>query len=218
MPDMYVAMEAFEIQRNDFAAPEASGRIGGVQSGFPLWSCVWTLSRMPQDNSDEWRAWVSGMRGQTRRFIGRPISRPLPKAYMESGLPGGFDGEASGWSENINADGDSELTLTGLPVGLVLGQGDYIDFRWTATEDAVSGLPWRAIVRVVEGATANGGGSATVIVEPPVPAAVPVDAEAHLDEPGCIMALVLDQTSVGPVDRLYAIREGQIAGIQDIRA
>lgn len=218
MPDMYVAQQSFELQRIDYAAPEASGRIGGIQAGFPLWSATYTLGDMPSDNSDEWRAWLSGMRGATRRFIARDIARPLPKAYMGSGLPGGFDGEASGWSESINADGDSELTLTGLPVGLVLGQGDYIDFRWTATEDAVSGLPWRALVRVVEGDTANGSGAATVIVEPPVPSAVPEDAEAHLDEPGCIMALILDQTSLNPIDRLYSIRGGQITGIQDIRA
>lgn len=217
MPDMYVAMEHFEIQRVDYSAPEASGRIGGVQAGFPLWSGIWTLGAMPVDNSDEWRAFISGLRGQTRRFIGRPISRPLPKAYMDDGLPGVFTGAASSWSESINSDGDSELTLNGLPASFVLSQGDYIDFRYAATEDSVSGLDWRALVRVVEGATANGSGTVTVTVEPPVPSAVPSDAVAHVDEPGCIMALVLDQTSVGPVDRLYSIREGQITGIQDIR-
>lgn len=218
MPDMYVAQQSFELQRIDYAAPEASGRIGGVQAGFPLWSAIYTLGDMPADNSDEWRAWLSGMRGQTRRFIARDIARPLPKAYLDTGLPGVFDGTVATWSETINADGDSELTLTGLPAGLVLGQGDYIDFRWAATEDSVAGLPWRALVRVVTGATASGGGSATVIVEPPVPSAVPDDAEAHLDEPGCIMALILDQTSLNAIDRLYSIRGGQITAIQDIRA
>lgn len=218
MPDMYVAQQSFELQRIDYAAPEASGRIGGVQAGFPLWAATYTLGDMPADNSDEWRAWLSGMRGATRRFIARDIARPLPKAYMDNGLPGAFDGTVATWSESINADGDSELTLTGLPAGLVLGQGDYIDFRWDATEDAVSGIPWRALVRVVEGGTASGGGSVTVIVEPPVPSAVPDTAVAHLDEPGCIMALILDQTSLNPIDRLYSIRGGQISAIQDIRA
>lgn len=218
MPDMYVALQSFELQRVDYTAPEASGRIGGVQAGFPLWSAVWTLGAMPQDNSDEWRAWLSGMRGATRRFIGRDIARPLPKAYMDTGFPGGFTGAASDWSETINADGDSELTLNGLPVGLVLGQGDYIDFRWTATETAIAGLPWRALVRVVTGDTADGSGNATVIVEPPVPTAVPDTAVAHLDEPGCIMTLITDQTNVEAIDRLYSIRGGQITAVQDLRA
>lgn len=218
MPTMYVSAQEFELQRVDYMAPEASGRLGGVQAGFPLWSAVYTLTRMPTDNSDEWRAWLSGMRGQTRRMIAFPLDRPLPKAYMESGLPGGFGGDASSWSESINADGDSELTLNGLPSGFVLGQGDYIDFRWTATEDVIAGLPWRALVRVVEGATASGGGAATVVVEPPVPSAVPGSAVAHVDNPGCVMTLVTDETNLGAVDRLYSINGGQITAVQDLRA
>lgn len=220
MPDMYVALQSFELQRVDYGAPEASGRIGGVQAGFPLWSASYTLGRMPDDNSDEWRAWLSGIRGATRRFIGRDIARQLPKAYLDSGLPVGFSGAAVDWTETINADGDSELDLElgASGAGLVLSPGDYIDFRWAATETSISGLPWRALVRVVEGGTADGAGDVTVVVEPPVPSAVPDTAVAHLDEPGCIMALILDQTSLEPVDRLYSVLGGTIAAIQDIRA
>ena len=143
MPQMYVAMQSFELERVDYMAPESGGRVNGVQAGFPLWRMVNTLSRMPLAYSDEWRAWLTGMRGATRRFIGRDIARQLPRAYVETGsLPGGFDGEASDWSETINSDDDAELTLNGLPVGFVLSQGDYIDFRYTATEDAIAGLAW----------------------------------------------------------------------------
>lgn len=220
MPDEYVALQSFELQRIDYQAPEASGRIGGVQAGFPLWSAAYTLGRMPADNSDEWRAWLSGMRGATRRFIGRDIARQLPKSCLEDGLPAGFDGAASDWTETINADGDSELALElgASAAGLVLSQGDYVDFRWSATETSISGLPWRALVRVVEGGTADGSGNVTVVVEPPVPSAVPDTAVAHLDEPGCIMVMILDQTSLEPIDRLYSILGGTIAAVQDIRA
>lgn len=218
MPDMYVAFQEFEPQRVDYGSPEASGRLNGVQAGFPLWLGVWTLGRMPIANSDEWRAWLSNLRGATRRFVGRDIARGLPRQYMDTGLPGGFDGTCSGWSETINADGDAELTLEGLPAGFVLSQGDYIDFRYPATEDSVAGLPWRALTRVVQGGTADGSGDVMVIVDPPVPSAVPSDAVAHLDEPGCTMALVLDDTSLQPVDRLYSISGGQIKALQDIRA
>lgn len=220
MPDMYVALQSFEPQRIDYGAPEASGRVAGVQAGFPLWYAVWTLGRMPEANSDEWRAWHLSMRGATRRFIGRDIARPLPKQYLTSGLPVGFDGEADDWSETINADDDSELTLnlgvTG--AGVVLSVGDYIGFKWTATETSVAGLEWRAVVRVVEGGTADGSGDVTVVVEPPVPSCVPDTATAHLNQPGCIFALVLDNSSLEAIDRLYSIGGGQITAIQDLRA
>lgn len=218
MPQMYVALQQFEPLRVDYGAPEASGRVGGVQAGFPLWQATYTLGRMPDDNSDEWRAWFIGMRGATRRFIGRDIARQLPKAYLDTGLPGGFDGEAATWSETINADGDAELTLTGLPASFVLSVGDYIDFRYSATEEAIEDLPWRALVRVVEGGTADGSGEVTVIVEPPVPTAVPESATAHVSETGCIMALILDQSNFDAVDRLYSILGGQITAVQDLRA
>lgn len=221
MPQDYVALQQFELQRVDYGAPEASGRIGGVQAGFPLWSGVWTLGRMPEDDSDDWRAFLTGLRGATRRFIGHDLSRLYPKLYPDGfGAFGAFTGAASSWSESINSDDDSRLTLNlgAAAAGLVLSKGDYVDFRYSATETAISGLAWRALVRVVSGATANGSGSLTVTVEPPVPDAVPGSAVAHLDNPGCTMALVLDQSSLDAVDRLYSVRGGTITGIQDIRA
>lgn len=219
MPTMYVGLQSFELLRVDYGAPEASGRVGGVQAGFPLWQANWSFSRMPLAYSDQWRAWLSNMRGATRRFIGQDIARSLPREYRESGvMPSSFDGECSDWSETINADGDSELTLEGLPTGLILSQGDYIDFRYLATEEAIEDLPWRALVRVVEGGTADGSGDVTVTVEPPIPSAVPDSATAHIKDTGCIMALILDQTSLEPVDRLYALLGGTVTAVQDIRA
>jgi hypothetical protein len=221
MPDMYVGLQQLELQRVDYNAPEASGRIGGVQAGFPLWLGVWTLGRMPADYSDQWRAWLAGMRGATRRFIGRDLSREYPKLYPAGfGDFGAFTGAAADWSSVIDADGDCQLTLElGVAAaGLVLSQGDGIDFRYNATEAAVAGKPWRALVRVVAAATADGSGDLTVTVEPPVPAAVPDTAVAHLDQPGCTMALVIDQTGFDSIDRLYSIRGGTITGVQDIRS
>lgn len=221
MPTMYVAQQQFEPQRVDYMSPEASGRVNGVQAGFPLWGGVWTLGRMPEDNSDEWRAFIRGMRGATRRFIGRDLTRQYPKEYPDGfGAFGAFTGAASSWSQSINSDGDCRLTLHlgAAAAGLVLSQGDGIDFRYSATETAVSGLAWRALVAVTAPGTANGSGDVTVTVEPPIPDAVPGSAVAHLDQPGVTMALIVDQTSFGPVDRLYSIQGGQITGVQDIRS
>lgn len=221
MPTLYVAQQQFQLQRVDFVSPEAGGRLNSVQAGFPLWSANYSLSRMPEDYSDTWESFVDGLRGATRRFIAFDLKRLYPKLYPDGfGAFGAFTGAASSWSQSINSDGDCLLTLHlgSAAAGLVLSKRDNIDFRYSATETAVSGLAWRALVRVVSGATANGSGDVTVTVEPPIPAAVPGSAVAHLDNPGCIMALVTDQTNLGAIDRLYSIDGGSIVGVQDIRS
>jgi hypothetical protein len=221
MPTMYVAQQQFGIQRVDAGAPEASGRIGGVQVGAPMWSAVYTLGRMPEDYSDIWESWFDGQRGTTRRFIARDLKRQYPKLYPDGfGAFGAFTGTAADWSSSINSDGDCELTLNlgAAAAGLILSKRDGIDFRYDATETSIAGLPWRAFVRVTVGATADGSGDITVIVEPPVPSAVPDAAVAHIDQPGVTMALDLQNSNLGPIDRLYSINGGQIVGVQDIRS
>jgi hypothetical protein len=224
-PTSGAAQQQFELQRVDYGSPEAGGRVAGVQAGVPLWQLVWTLGNVGVTRSDAWRAFMSQIRGATRRFLGRDLGRPYPKAHLAgfAGMTraggGSFDGSASSWSETITADGDSQVTLNGLPAStLTLSQGDYIDFRYNATETAVAGLPWHVPVRVVTGGTSNGSGVLTVTCEPPIPSAVPNTAVAHLDNPKCVMALVSDQSKLNGIDRSLGIRGGQIVGIQDIRA
>lgn len=147
MPTMYVAAQTFFQQRVDYTAAEASGRVGGVQAGFPLWAAVYSLTRMPEDNSDEWEAFIDDLRGASRCFIGRDLKRQFPKLYPDGfGAFGAFSGAASSWSQTINSDGDGRLTLHlgSAAAGLVLSKRDGIDFRYTATDPGVSGLPWRA--------------------------------------------------------------------------
>lgn len=224
MPTMYVVSQQFEQQRVDYGAPESSGRLGGVQAGFPLWTASWALGRMPMATSDQWRAWLSGMRGATRRFIGYDLGRLYPFAYpagfggMTRAGGGSFDGTATSWSETITADGDSQVTLHGMPAAFQFNPGDYIGFHWAATESSVAGLTWHAPVRATAAATADGSGVLTVTCEPPIPSAVPNTATAYLNSPGCTMALDLSQTNLGAVDQLLTITGGQIVAIQDIRA
>jgi hypothetical protein len=221
MPTLYVAQQMFALQRVNYAAPTADGRVGGIQAGFPLWSAIYTLGRMPEDNSDEWEAFIDAQRGAARRFIGRDLKRQYPKLYPDGfGDFSPFTGAASSWSAAIDSNDDCQLTLHlgSDAAGLILSQRDGIDFRYSATEDAISGLAWRAFVRVTVGGTADGSGDVTVTVEPAVPDAVPDDAIAHLDQPGCIMTLVPDQTNFEPIDRLYSIKGGQVVGVQDLRS
>jgi hypothetical protein len=222
--DVYLQHE-FEQQRIDYMAPEGGGRVNGVQAGFPLWQASYSLeSILSVDESDAVRAFVSQLRGATRRFLARDISRPYPKAHcggfdgMTKAGGGSFSGTVDDWSENITADDDSEVTLENLPAGFVLSVGDYIGFRWTATETSVAGLTWHACVRVVVGGTADGSGDVTVTCEPPVPSAVPDSATAYLDEPACVMALLVDRSSLQPQGQALTVEGGTIVGIQDIRA
>jgi hypothetical protein len=224
MPTSGASQQQYELQRVDYGAPEAGGRIGGVQAGFPLWMGSWGIGRIGADKSDELRAFWIRLRGATRRFIGRDLGRPYPKAHIRGfttmtkadGSP--FLGSASSWSETITGDGDSLVELNGVPPGLILSVGDYVGFRWTATEDSVAGLPWQAAVRVVEGAMADALGTVEVMCEPPVPTAIPAEAVAHLDRPGCVMAAVGDQSKLDPIDRRLAVTGGTIVGVQDIRS
>jgi hypothetical protein len=225
MPSAGIGTQLFELQRVDYMAPEGGGRINGVQAGFPLWSGVWTITNATGDRADSLRAFMTQLRGATRRFLGRDLLRRYPKAYpdgfagMTKAGGGSFTGAATTWSENIDSDEDSQVSLTNLPAGFVLGVGDYIGFSWTATEASVAGLTWRAMVRVVVGGTANGSGNVTVTCEPPIPAAVPDTATAYLNEPSCVMALITEQSSLNSLDPAAIMRAGgQIVGIQDIRA
>jgi hypothetical protein len=339
MPTSGAALQQFELQRIDYQAPEASGRIGGVQAGFPLWLASWSLGAIGVDRSDDWRSFLSEMRGATRRFLGRDLGRPYPKAHLSgfagmtrpdaspfdgtagasasgdiafsgqpaadstitingtvftfkaagatgnqinigatlsdtldnavtvlnasvvsgvaaatysktgtdtlhvahdtpgtasnsftlaagagsNGTPSGatLSGGAVGWSETITADGDSQLTLHNLPPEvLTLGTGDYIGFRWPATESSVAGLTWHAPVRVVRngGGVADALGDLTVTCEPPVPSVVPAGAVAYLERPAAVFALVTGQSKLEGIDRRLAVRGGTIAGVQDLRA
>lgn len=225
MPSAGFVMQQFEIQRIDYGAPEAGGRLNGVQAGFPLWSGIWTVGNTGRDRTDELRAFMAQIRGATRRFLARDLLRPYPKAHLDgfAGMMkaggGAFTGAATGWSENIASDGDCEITLENLPEDFTLDLGDYIGFSWVAEESSVAGLTWHALVRVVVGGTtADTTGNVTVTVEPPIPAAVPSDAVAYLNEPACVMALVGDQSALNAVGLLSILRGGQITGIQDIRA
>lgn len=225
LPDSFAGQQEFEIQRVDYAAPEAGGRLGGVQAGFPLWLAVWTLATIGARRSDIVRAWLAGQRGQLRRFYGRDIARPYPLAHiagfdgMTRAGGGAFAGDATAWSETINSDDDSELTLEGLPAGLSLSIGDYVGFKWDAEGAAEGSFERRALVRVAlnGAAIADEDGAITVKVEPPVPSVVPEDAVAHLDRPCCVMTLITDQSKLNAIDRRLAVKGGTIAGLQDLR-
>ncbi len=214
-----VARVQFEPERVDYAAPEASGRQGGVQAGWPLWAATWEIDPSDPASADLWRAFLARLRGRLRRFHAGDTNRPFPRLYPVgfAAIPG-FGGSASGWSQAIDGDGNSLITLNGLPAGLQLSIGDYIGWKW----DVPAGPPanrWRrTMARLVAPATASGGGVLTAMVEPPIdPRVVPSLAIAHLDRPLCTMQLIPEKSSLGPIGRGGAIGGATLVAIQDLR-
>lgn len=224
MPTVGTMGTRFEIERVDFAAPEAGGRLGGVQAGFPLWALAADLTNMSFDEADVWRAFVLGQRGSQRPFFGFDQDRRFPKAYpggfggmVRAGVGGGaFDGSATGWSEAIDSEDSALLTLSGLPAGLALALGDYVGFKWDQAGLAAGNHRRRALVRVIEAGTADGAGTVTVTSEPPVPLAVPAGAVAHLDNPMCVMKLA-PETQLGVQGLGFTAAGGRIVALQDLR-
>lgn len=220
-----IAAVQFEIERIDFAAPEASGRQGGVQAGWPLWRARFELDRVDPVSGDQWRAFFSRLRGRIRRFrAGDPV-RPFPLAHaagfagMVRAGGGAFDGSATGWSQAIDGSGDARITLSGLPAALMLSQGDYIGFRWDGAGDPPGSLARRTMARAVENAQADGAGVVQVMTEPPLnTAVVPVGAAAHLDRAQCVMQLIPEDSSLGPVSRGRSLGGAAVSAIQDLRA
>ncbi|MEM6265889.1 MAG: hypothetical protein AAF707_00060 [Pseudomonadota bacterium] len=209
-----------QVERVDYAAPEASGRQGGVQAGWPLWSARFEMDRIDPVSADQWCAFVDRLRGRINRFYSYDPTRTFPLAYP-SGFAAfaGFAGAAASWSQAIQADGSAELTLTGLPVGLALGLGDYVGFKWDASGAAAGSYERRTMARNVGGAAvASSAGEMTVTIEPPVNTAlVPASSIAHLDRPQCVMQQVPEETELGPTVEAGIMSGATIVGIQDLR-
>lgn len=200
MPRRSLAVQKFELERVDYLSPTVGAGIGSVTAGAPVWAAEWSLTGMSEDRVEEWRAWLTSLRGSQRPFFGADQRRSVPRAYKETGLPAGFSGDASAWS--VNADRD--VVTPTLPAGFVLMTGDYIGFRW--------GANGRTKVRLLEGRVGTG----PVTVEPAVPTVVPSNAIAYVLNPVCVMKLTPD-TEFGAmgVDGQMA---GKISAIQDLRA
>jgi hypothetical protein len=222
-PTKGAAGQEFEAERVDFTAPEAGGALGGVQAGFPRWQATWTLGKMGQLASDEWRAFFAELRGAQRPFLGRDLARPFPLAYVHCGFTrmtkvGGapFLGAADDWSVSIDDEGYCLLTLEGVPAGLVLSKIDYVGFKWDAAGAEPGSYGRRALVRLIRPAVADGSGNVILVVEPPVPGLVPADAIAHLDRPACVMKRS-PESKLGAIDRSLAVKSGTLVALEDLR-
>lgn len=215
MPDVAVVGAVFNIQRVDFQTAATDGRAFGLTAGEPLWTLKATLRDGDADETDQWFAFLDGLRGVQRPFLAHDLTRPFPRAYPDGfgGLNrvggGAFDGAATTWS--VNADRD-RITLSGLPGGLTLGPRDGLMLRW-----ATAGEPRRSLHRVGAAVAASGAGVVTAAVEPPLPTLVPGSAVADLTRPQAVFRQVPAESGMGELDALHTAA-GALSAVQDLRA
>lgn len=209
MPTTGVDKSSFDIERVDFAAPEAGGALGGVQAGFPRWIMQLSLTTMSPADYELWRAWLALQRNSQRPFIAFDPDRRRPRAYPSGA---GYVATPSTWSQSIGSNGLATLTLTGLAAGQVISVGDHIGFAWG------SGAK-RTIARACETAIGTGG-TAVFAAEPPLPYFVPTVAggcAVTLDSASCLMRLIPGETKLADIAIGYMEAGGSVAAAQDLR-
>lgn len=193
----------FEPSYQQVRAPTRGGGTQVANIGPDLWAMSYQTVPLSLEQGMIWHAWLQSLRGGARLFKAwHPLCR-YALAYRTAGYGGltragggAFDGTAT--LSAIATERDV-VTITGLPAGFVFSVGDMISVPFASTG--------RALLRVVEAATASGAGSATPGVEPFVPLAVATGVTVDLTRPWC--NAVLDADSVqGPwqLGRRAAVR------------
>lgn len=220
-----IARILLDIERVDFAAPEASGRQGGVQAGWPLWTGILEIDRVDPDSADLFRAFLDRLRGRQRTFLVYNTARPYTKAKpggfagMTKAGGGAFTGSATTWSQTVDADGNATFNLTGLPANFELNAGDMLGFKWDAAGATAGSYGRRTMARVCSAASASAGGVVSVMAEPPIdPLVVPAGAIAHFDMASFVARQIPEKTNLGPIGGGGAMGGGTITVIQDLRA
>lgn len=189
LPTSRIKGQFFELEPQEAMAPEQGGRQVSVSLGETLWRASYSTTPSSEAEFDEWRAWLSSLRGSQKLFYGRDVRRGrYPRAYRKTGFAGmqraggagAFDGTAL---FNTNAARD-EVDMGLLPVAFELAVGDYFGMRW--------GGHSRSLHRCTTPANADVDGALHVSFEPPLPAVVPVatfSTVVNLDTPDCLMVV-----------------------------
>lgn len=185
---------SFDPSYQQVVSPTRGGLVQVANFGVDLWTMEYATDAVDYQTGLEYMSWLHSLRGGGRLFKAWHPLRRYPYAYpngfggMTRAGGGTFDGTCT--LSTIGAQRDT-ITLTTLPAGLTFRIGDMVSFP-------MSGGASRCLVRVMEAATASGGGSATLTVEPILPAAASTGVIATLVKPWCLA--VVDAKSIkGPM-------------------
>lgn len=145
---------SFELMSRDEYSRSAGGVTYAKNLGSPLWRLAAQSRSLRANELDAWRARLDALENGLKLFRGYSMSRCYPIAYPKSGWPtgGAFDGVSAGVSSvGLN---NISLRVDGLPAGFAFSVGDLLQIT-TATGR-------KDVHRVVEAATADGGGETGV--------------------------------------------------------
>lgn len=128
-----------------------------------LWEAEATLPPMERAEAAEWQAFFTSLRGQYGTFVMGDPAASTPRGTASSASV-----DAAG------SIGDTSIAMKSMGSGNTLLKGDYFQLG--------SGASTR-LYQVVEDATADGTGDATVTFEPPLKVAANVDDTVTLTNP-----------------------------------
>lgn len=177
MPCPVTGDVVFKPRHMQVSALPGGGSPQAIGIGPTLWVGKWSITARRGGPAEAWCAWAASLRGRLRTFKGRPKRRwPMSR-------PRGFAGDAgfsgSGTLSVIGAARDT-VTISGLPVGLVLAPGDNFSLP-------VGGR--QHLHRITEGGTVGAGGTVALSCEPPLHASAAIGAAVLFDGPWCDMVL-----------------------------
>lgn len=183
MPAFDMLSCGFTIRRSMLRAESGGGVVQEMESFPARWEATWTTRPLNETQRGEMVAWLDSMRGAQKRFIGFDPTRCYPLAYGVGVLAlsraggGAFDGTAT-----LSSYTASTLTVATLPSGYQAKPGDMVSVTNAASK--------RSLHRVVEAATASGGGSITLTVEPTVTITLAASNVVNLVRAAAIMHLL----------------------------
>lgn len=191
-----IARCQFDPMYQQAVAPTRGGLVQVANLGADLWFMQYATAPLDYQQAMEWLAFLHSLRGGLRTFKAwhplrrYPLGYPTGFAGLTRAGGGAFDGTCT--LSTISGPRD-QITLTTLPVSFAFNIGDMVSFPMGSTQ---------CLVRVLEAATADGSGIATLLIEPTVPLAATTSVTATLTKPWC--HAVVDAKSIrGPIGPGY---------------
>lgn len=185
------AAASFDPLYSQATNPTRGGQMQVANLGADLWSMKFSTHILSYIDALDYLAWLQSLRGGARLFkawhplLKYPIAYPSGFAALTRAGGGAFDGTVTVTA--IGASRDT-LSLSTLPAAFLLNRGDMISM--------VMGTS-RTLHRIIEAATASGGGTVTVTVEPTLPLAAVASVSATFLKPWCL-AVVEANSIKGP--------------------
>ncbi|MDQ2083084.1 hypothetical protein RA307_23100 [Xanthobacteraceae bacterium Astr-EGSB] len=165
-----------------------SGRQIAKELGPTLWRATWRTAKMTDTEAGIVRSWYDTLLS-LEAFLGYDKLREYPLAYKRgfAGLTVGSNPFAGTCTLAGVASDNLQVSLSALPIGLVLSRGDYLAFDY--------GTDSRALHRCSAAATANGSGTLTIEVRPHVRTGWTAGATVALRRAAAHMKVVPDTWS-----------------------